>query len=103
MHYFSIFFKKINKQCINFSRVWTKNTNCWEILKIFDKNFILWIFWIYFKLLNFVTIRGLRPPDPMLGACDRLLVAGAPSRKKPGGATENRSHSRRQLFNFHTI
>ena len=43
MHYFSKFFKRFNKPCVNFSRVWTKNTNCWEILRnfrIFLKNFI---------------------------------------------------------------
>ena len=38
MHYFSIFFKKVNKSCVNFSRVWKKSTHCWEILKIFDEN-----------------------------------------------------------------
>ena len=31
-------FKKANKPCANFSRVWTKNANCWEVLKIFDAN-----------------------------------------------------------------
>ena len=31
MHYFSVFFKKFNKPCVTFSRVWTKNTNYWEI------------------------------------------------------------------------
>ena len=36
MNYFSIFFKKFNKPCVNFSRVWTKNTNCWEILRSFQ-------------------------------------------------------------------
>ena len=33
MDYFNIFFKKFNKHCVNFSRVLTKNTNCWEILR----------------------------------------------------------------------
>ena len=37
MHYFSIFFKKFNKPCVNFSRVWTKKTNSWEILNNFRK------------------------------------------------------------------
>ena len=37
MHYFSIFFKKVNKACVNFSLVWTKNTNFGEILKNFEK------------------------------------------------------------------
>ena len=35
-HYFSIFFKIFNKQCVNFSRVWRKNTNCLEILRKFS-------------------------------------------------------------------
>ena len=34
VHYFSIFFKKHNKPCVNFSLVWTKNTS-WEILRKF--------------------------------------------------------------------
>ena len=33
LHYFCIFFKKPNKPCVNFFRVWTKNENCWEILR----------------------------------------------------------------------
>ena len=37
MHYFSIYFKKVNKPCVIFSRIWTKNTNCWEILRNFRK------------------------------------------------------------------
>ena len=42
MHYFSKFFKRFNKPCFTFSRVWTKNTNCWETLGnflIFSKDF----------------------------------------------------------------
>ena len=38
---FSIFFKRFNKPCVNFSRVWTKNTIGWgnfeKILKFFEK------------------------------------------------------------------
>ena len=30
MHYFSLFYTKLNKTCVNFSSDWTKNTNCWE-------------------------------------------------------------------------
>ena len=37
IHYFSIFFKKFNKPCVNFSRVWTKNT----LLGNFDNNSII--------------------------------------------------------------
>ena len=33
MHYLSIFFKRFNKACVNFSRVRTKNAKCWEILR----------------------------------------------------------------------
>ena len=39
MHYFSIFFQKVNKPCVNFLRVWTKNANCWETFEKFLKNF----------------------------------------------------------------
>ena len=35
MHYFCIFSKELNKPCVNFSRVWTKKANCWEILRNF--------------------------------------------------------------------
>ena len=35
MHYFSIFFKKSNKPMRSFFAVWTKNTNCWDILRNF--------------------------------------------------------------------
>ena len=38
MHYFSIFFTKFKKLCVDFLRVWTKNPNCWEILRKFSKN-----------------------------------------------------------------
>ena len=51
-HYFSIFFKKFNKPCVNFWRVWTKNTNFSgnfeKILKVFDEN--------SFEKLNFIII-----------------------------------------------
>ena len=30
-------FKKFNKPCVTFLRVWTKNANCWEIEKILMK------------------------------------------------------------------
>ena len=39
-HYFSIFFKKVNKPCVNFSRVWTKNAYFLEILRKFPKDFV---------------------------------------------------------------
>ena len=35
--YFSIFFKQFNKACVNFLSVWTKSSNCWEILRKFCK------------------------------------------------------------------
>ena len=40
MHDFNIFFKRFNELCGNFSRVWTKNTNCWKFLRKFSKVFI---------------------------------------------------------------
>ena len=60
MHYFRIFFKKVNKPCVNFSRVWTKNTNFGEILRNFrnfSKNYLrkllkMHYFCIFFKKIN---------------------------------------------------
>ena len=60
INYFSIFFKKLNKPCVNFSRVWTKNTNYWEILRNFlqfSKNFFrkfrkIHYFSIFFEKFN---------------------------------------------------
>ena len=37
MQYFSIFFKKFNEPCINFSLVWTTNTICWKFSLNFRK------------------------------------------------------------------
>ena len=62
IHYFTIFFKNINKPCINFSRALTKNTNFWEILrkfwnflmKILYKNGIFYIY-IYIFIRKFVS------------------------------------------------
>ena len=34
MHYFSIFFEYNQQPCVNFARVWTKNTNCFPILVV---------------------------------------------------------------------
>ena len=39
MHYFSKFFKKFNKPCVKFLRVWTKNANCWDLLRKFSNIF----------------------------------------------------------------
>ena len=36
MHYFSIFFKKVNKQCVNFWRVWPKKTIYWKFIGNFE-------------------------------------------------------------------
>ena len=52
MHDLSIFFKKFNKPWVDFSLVWTKNANCWEILQVFDENPIE-KFHFYFRI--FVT------------------------------------------------
>ena len=44
MHYFCLFYTKVYTPCVNFSRVWTKNTNCWKSfeksMKILDENSI---------------------------------------------------------------
>ena len=56
MHYLSIFLKRFNKSCANFSRVLTKNAvlgNFEKILKIFDENSLeKWNF-LFFR--KFVT------------------------------------------------
>ena len=54
MHYFSIFFEKFKKPCVNFTCVWTKNTNSWEFLidfRKFSKN----IFW-KFRTIHYFSI-----------------------------------------------
>ena len=52
-----IFPKKFNKPFVNFLRVWTKNANCWEILKIFDENSIEKLnFYFIFILFYFSKI-----------------------------------------------
>ena len=57
MHYFSIFLKRFNKQCVKYLRVWTKTANCWEILKVFDENSIeKWN--VYFILENVTKNRA---------------------------------------------
>ena len=52
--YFRLFCKEITKPCVEFSRVWTKNTIGWgnfeKILKIFDENAI--------EKLNFYLFLG---------------------------------------------
>ena len=53
MHYYNIFLKKIKKG-VKLLRVWTKNANCWEILRKFSKKFLKKIaknalFWDIFK------------------------------------------------------
>ena len=53
IHYYAYFSKNLNKLCVNFSRVWTKNANCREILKFFDEDSIeKWNF-VFFR--KFVT------------------------------------------------
>ena len=60
MHYFRIFFKYVNKLCVHFLSVWTKNSNCWEILgkfwnfliKMLRKiEFFIFFIFIFFKNL----------------------------------------------------
>ena len=50
MLYFTIYFKRFNKPMRSFFAVWTKNTNCWEILRIFDETSI--------EKLNLIRIFG---------------------------------------------
>ena len=51
VEYFSKFFYK---PCINFSRVWTKNTNCWEILRNFWK--FSKYFFRKFRIIHYFSI-----------------------------------------------
>ena len=55
MHSSSIFFKSVNKLCVNFLRLWTKNPNCWEILKFFDENSIEKLNFLFLFFRKFVT------------------------------------------------
>ena len=48
IHYFSIFFKSVNKLCVNFLRVWTKNPNCWKFWEKFE---IFW--WKFYRKIEF--------------------------------------------------
>ena len=50
MHYFCIFFKYLNKPCVDLLRVWTKNANFWEILRKF------WKFLMKILLKNWICI-----------------------------------------------
>ena len=54
---FAYFSKNFNKRCVNFLRVWTKNANCWEILRKFSMKFLLknWIF-ILFLIIFFENL-----------------------------------------------
>ena len=53
MHYFGLFFKIFNKPCVTFSRVWTKTSNCWEILR---KVCNFW--WKFNRKIEFLSIFG---------------------------------------------
>ena len=50
MHYFNQFFKKFKIPCVNLSRVWTKNTNCWENFENF--------WWTFNRKIDFLTNFG---------------------------------------------
>ena len=60
-HYFCIYIfqKEFSKPFVNFLRVWTKNSNCWEILTKF-RNFLMnillknWIFILFYFLFYFI-------------------------------------------------
>ena len=70
LKYFS---KRINKPCVNFLCAWTKNANCWEILrkfwkflmKILLKNwiFILFLFKIIFNLVFENLLLNIEPSE----------------------------------------
>ena len=68
MHYFSIFFKNINKACVKFLRFWTKNWNFWKILRYYSKIFKNLLeefakipyFRIFFKKINKPCVTLLR-------------------------------------------
>ena len=57
MYYFSIFFKKFNKPCVNLLRIWTKNTllgNFEKVLKIFDEVSIEKLNFYFIFIFNFI-------------------------------------------------
>ena len=49
MHYFCIFFKKFKKPCVNFLRLWTKNTMYWKFWENFRKLLNMHYFSIFSK------------------------------------------------------
>ena len=68
MHYFCIFFKKFNKPFVTFLRVWTKNANCWEILRTFWKSLMKillknWIFILFFILFFENLLLKIEPSE----------------------------------------
>ena len=58
MHYFSIFFKKFNKACVNFLRVWTKNTICWKFWETQFWEIIKDFWWKFYRKMEFLIIFG---------------------------------------------
>ena len=96
---FQHIFQKINKACVNFSRVWTKIANCQEILKIFDENSIeKWNF--YFILENLLLKIETSEITPFF--YKKFSVSGGggfpPPRLRPclGGKTQGRSPHQRE-------
>ena len=49
MNYFSIFLNNLTNHALIFLRVWTKNANCWEILRKF---------WKFYRKMEFLIIFG---------------------------------------------
>ena len=74
---------KFNKPCVNFWRVWTKNTKCWEILRKFLKilkklleRFVKMLYFsISFKRLNkpVFLFRRLDKKHKLLGNFEKML------------------------------
>ena len=66
IHYFSTFSKYLIKLCVNFWRVWTKNSNSWEslrklwnsLMKFLWKN---WIFYFFHNLLLKIELSEITP------------------------------------------
>ena len=75
MHYFSIFFKKFNKDAL-ILRVWTKFTNCWEIFRKFLQKIVkMHYFSIFFKRFNKACVNFARLDEnhKLLGNFEKIF------------------------------
>ena len=86
MDYLSIFFKEVNKHCGNFSRFWTKNANCWEILKIFDENSIEKLNFLFYYFLEDLLVKIEPSETTPLKPCVKFSRVNA---KKHKGSENN--------------